>query len=332
MRLCVRQMEPGDVNHCVAMLAADPEEQRRYGAQLEQLSTAWLKLLRTGSLNTTVIEDTSNPRPVAFGVSVFIADEFLHELKAVPRRWIGPTLTNRVHSTIPGILAPVQIPQANSSSGLNLTIWSGVVSVAPDVGPMMHVELWRGFFEAHRGFQIKEIICQPLDPQKIRASFQAGFFWLSDEGHYVDGQLQSFEELSESPFIMGGDRETANRAFGSWLSGLFAYNPPTMYLRPTEQRLLLAALRGLTDEELADELRISVSAVKKTWRGIYERTGSMWNGDLPDDRAEDSDGKRGKEKKQHFLSYLRAHMEELRPVLPPPPPVARERTSSMPPA
>ena len=71
-----------------------------------------------------------------------------------------------------------------------------MVSAAPNIGNVIHVELWRGFFEAHRGFQIKEIICQPLDREKVSASFQAGFFWLSEEGVYVDGNLQWFDELS----------------------------------------------------------------------------------------------------------------------------------------
>jgi len=76
-------------------------------------------------------------------------------------------------------------------------------------------------------------------------------------------------------------------------------------------------LRGFTDEELADELAISLSAVKKAWRSVYDRAAKALPRDLPDRTTEDIKAKRGKEKKQHLLAYLRGHMEELRPVLPP---------------
>jgi len=58
------------------------------------------------------------------------------------------------------------------------------------------------------------------------------------------------------------------------------------------QRLLVAALRGLTDDELSDDLMVSHSAVKNAWRSIYAR---------------------GKQKRQRLLAYLRERPEELRP-------------------
>jgi DNA-binding CsgD family transcriptional regulator len=317
MRLRVRKMEPKDVKNCAALVAAHPEERRRYGSFLTPLASAWMKLLPTDGLNTTVVESSDGNilETVAVGVSAFIDDELLCELKTLPRAWIGPVLTERANGTNRPILTAGQIGEANSNSGLNLAIWTGVVSRS-HADPSIDVELFRGFFDRHVGYRIKEILCQPLDIQQIVATFQAGLFWLSEKGEYVDGRFLQIETLPAEPFLIGGDREAAKRAFGSWFSGLLlSHQEVRMYLRPGEQRLLLAALQGLTDEELAQELGISLSAVKKTWRAIYDRTGSIWNGDVLDDRAEEADGKRGKEKKQHLLTYLRAHMEELRPVL-----------------
>jgi len=74
-------------------------------------------------------------------------------------------------------------------------------------------------------------------------------------------------------------------------------------------------LHGETDEELALDLGVSLSAVKKTWAHIYERTSAY----LPDvcPACEPSGAaERGKEKKQRLLSYLRDHPEELRPASP----------------
>jgi len=51
----------------------------------------------------------------------------------------------------------------------------------------------------------------------------------------------------------------------------FLYEPPLFGFNVSEQRLLISALAGGTDEELSDELGISLSTVKKTWRLIYDR-------------------------------------------------------------
>jgi hypothetical protein len=162
MRLHARRMEPRDVNLCVALVKAHPEEHRRYGSQLKQLPSVWLKLLETGALNTSVVEDMDAAgHIVAFGASVFITDDLLGELKTFPRRWIGLELTGRSCSTISGILSPKQIREANSISGLNLAIWSGIISVST-LNQVVHFELWRSFFNMHAGYRINEVICQPL--------------------------------------------------------------------------------------------------------------------------------------------------------------------------
>jgi hypothetical protein len=76
-------------------------------------------------------------------------------------------------------------------------------------------------------------------------------------------------------------------------------------------------VRGLTDEQLGDELGISLSAVKKTWRSAYNRASQASLPELPLGATDGAETKRGREKKQPLLSYLRRQMEELRPVLPP---------------
>src|SRR5215475_13015188 len=86
---------------------------------------------------------------------------------------------------------------------------------------------------------------------------------------------------------------------------------------PGEQRLLLTALLGGTDEDLADELGISLSAVKKAWLSIYERV-SIYDPKLVPSPAPNEEGipERGKMKKHRLLAYLHDHPEELRPAAP----------------
>jgi hypothetical protein len=95
---------------------------------------------------------------------------------------------------------------------------------------------------------------------------------------------------------------------------VFVFRPPIACFRPSEQRLLQAALRGLTDEELADELGVSLSFVKKAWQAIYERAIGRIPELFPIGFPQELEGERGKGKKQRLLSYVRNHLEELRPV------------------
>jgi DNA-binding NarL/FixJ family response regulator len=84
----------------------------------------------------------------------------------------------------------------------------------------------------------------------------------------------------------------------------------------SEQRLLLVALRGGTDKELADELGISLATVKKHWLSIYSRVSSHLPSLFASRVAAQEEGGRGRQKKQHIIEYVREHPEELRPASP----------------
>lgn len=73
---------------------------------------------------------------------------------------------------------------------------------------------------------------------------------------------------------MGMTREIATGqpgSWGGWAGMLFLYRQPTLGFSRSEQRLLLSALDGVTDQELSNKLGLSLTTVKKTWRRIYDR-------------------------------------------------------------
>src|SRR5205823_5939541 len=141
-----------------------------------------------------------------------------------------------------------------------------------------------------------------------------GLFLNSANGLYVDTIGTPSAQLLMEPHILGLTRELALKRM-SWISSLFHYQRPQIGFSRGEQRLLVVALRGGTDEEVSDELAISLSAVKKAWRSVYDRAAEH----LPDSilnvdaEEEHRNGDRGKQKKQRLLAYLREHPEELRP-------------------
>ena len=321
MRLLHRPMGPKDVKNCAALLASHPEERRRYGDVLKVVPEAWLTLLRNECMQGMVLEDQdwTPSKLVSCGISVFVTDEFVRELKAGPLGWIGPELTQRALRGDTCFLRPDAVRKANSHGGLNLLVWAGLACPAkPEDFNAVAMEVMRSFWENHEGYWLKEILTQPNEIEPIRFTLNSGMaVWDPLSATYKDGLSPIGEYHFQSPFLLAATRETSLPQIGSRTSMFFMNRRPKIFFRPGEQRLLLSALRGLTDEELADELTISLSGVKKTWQAIYRRASRILPGTLS---AAESNGeaasKRGKEKKQRLLSYLRDHREELRPVLP----------------
>jgi hypothetical protein len=320
MRLLHRPMRSKDVKDCAALLASDAEEHRRYGHLLDKAPAAWSALLRTESMLAMVLEDQDcvPAKLISCGISVFVTDEFVRELKAGPLKWIGPELTLHASRPEPCFLNRDAVRRANSCGGLNLLVWVGLGRPAgPEDGSALAMEIMRVFVENHEGYWIKEILAQPNAIGPIRFTMNSGMsVWDPLSRSYKDGRSWLDADF-QSPFLLGATSETSLAQLGNRTSVLFMSRRPTIFFRPSEQRLLLAALRGLTDEELADELTVSRSAVKKTWRAVYGRASCVFPNEIP---AETSNGqleaRRGKEKKQRLLSYLREHREELRPILP----------------
>jgi DNA-binding CsgD family transcriptional regulator len=97
------------------------------------------------------------------------------------------------------------------------------------------------------------------------------------------------------------------------VSAVFTYLPPRFRFTAGEQRMLLRAIDGLTDEEIAGTLDVSRDAVKQTWRSIYDHVIQV----MPDlvDRGYvvTGEGARGHEKRRRIVAYVRDNAQELRP-------------------
>lgn len=142
-----------------------------------------------------------------------------------------------------------------------------------------------------------------------------GALFSTVKGCWVDPSEKDLQEAAGKPHLIGLNREMALSRPGSWVGGLFDYEPPRCGFSRSEQRLLFSALGGETDEQLSRALGISRSAIKKAWHSIYDRVArylpELFRGES---RLDTSMSERGKEKKHRLLSYLREHREELRPV------------------
>jgi DNA-binding CsgD family transcriptional regulator len=320
MSLRHRSMRPQDVPACVEMIAAHPIVGQRYGNAISDLCPAWLRLLSAdGFCSNAIIEETvegTRSRMLGVGASVVLSGDFLRELKRPPFFWMGPELAKRVaRGDDSALLTQRQIREANSCGGLNLAVWQGFVRHEDSNRAEFWSELMEVFLDNHRGFLFKEIVIQGETPVHLEALRHTGGFLLGRDGRYGDFQGIDLQQLAREPHVVGITRELALQQFGSWISSLFRYQPPRFGFTRSEQRLLLAALAGGTDEELSCQLDASLSTIKKTWRCIYDRVAARLPELIPSNfEASGEASKRGRDKKQHLIAYLREHPEELRPV------------------
>ncbi len=318
-----RPMQPKDVLACVELVAAHPVGGPRYGGSLTDLRTAWLRLLSTdGFCSAMVFEEVeeaarrARARIVGVGVTVFVSEDFLRELKTPPLFWICPEMARRVARGDSPLLSEKQVREANSKGGLNLAVWASTVRMAD----IRRVEVWQElmttFLDEHRGYLLKELVAQGESAEHLEGIRNTGIrLFKCPDGGYGDFGATNLEELKTKPHIVGTTGELARGVPISWIGLIFVHEVPRFGFSRSEQRLLLSALAGGTDENLSDELGISLSTTKKMWRSIYRRVAARNPELIPgDSQTDDETSKRGKSKKQHLMPYLREHLQELRPV------------------
>ena len=309
-------MQLEDVSACVKIVANHPVLGPRYGSALDHLESVWRQLAHSDAFFAMVAKETASGCSKTLGsqMACFITDDFAAEIATAPFKWVGSELVNRfLHGPSP-ILTNAQVRLANSADGLNTLVWPSCYLTEYET----HLELRQMsqvvFVEVYRGFQIKRLQMQAIHPVELHIAINSGAWYLrsADSNYSQDlGKLSGSAALK--PHIVEVTRAMVSNQPGTWVSQLFAYRKPVMGFPRSEQRLLSAALQGGTDQELAEELGISLSAVKKMWASAYHRIESRRASILEFERKENANGDRGREKKQKLLVYLRDHPEELRP-------------------
>jgi hypothetical protein len=265
---------------------------------------AWKHVIRDRFTNSCVLESSSLPRGhrmVGFGASVLLSSEFVDAELANPRPDINSRVMASIHSGRPVLATPREVARANSGDGVNILVlcgtWRQQILSPPDLQETQTLSV-SSFVELHAGYRIRRIFQEPAaEPEK-------GFVRRSIEFRLV----ADFPEAGRELFVM--TRESAQGMPGSVGNILFSVRKPALRLRDSDQQLLLAALRGATDQELASGLGFSLSAVKARWRSAIARVEETMP-DLVCDAV--SHEGRGAQKRHRVLAYVRSHPEELRP-------------------
>lgn len=317
MHLTHRPGTTNDLARCIELLRSDPTVPTDL---LRHLSGFWGDRIRQGSMIISVIEDHERPQPVrvvAFGASAFVSDRFAAEAKSSrPPNLSVQAIREELAGEGP-ILMTQDIGRANSGDGLNVLVlhymWDRE-NLAPEEARAARDELIQAFLQEHAGYRLKQILLERCGEEAMRRVLTGGFRLYRDFSEYYKSQGAE-PPADERFYLCGISREEARAAEGSTVSPLFLYAEPRFRFRPVDQALLRRAVQGETDEDLAANLGISSSAVKKRWAAIFEHSASVAPDLFPKERSQPSETqrKRGAEKRRRILAYLRHHPEDLRP-------------------
>jgi hypothetical protein len=306
-------MRSGDVDGCVALI---PDTSGIDAALRSSLLTLWRELLREERLNGGVVVDApASDRVLAFGLTAFVDDAFMAEYLASPRPWLTALLYERVQSQRSLLLAPREVRAANAAGDLNLVILHFClgVDIGTSEGQAVVAAAEAGFRLAHAGHRIRRVLQEGYTPLDRMMLGSAGLRLKSDYAGQLDGLPED-----QRPFLMGlFSEDPGSLLLGTAAASLFQYNEPRFFFSLGEQRVLARAVLDDSDEEIARELGLSIAAVKKIWRRVYERVDDT----DPDLRVANEDRTgftRGKERRRNLIRYLRYHLEELRPTVRPP--------------
>lgn len=311
MHLKVRTTNEGDLTKCAKIL---PEE--IFGAIRANMIDAWRYLLLRGALISAVVEDHDRAledRILAAGMTYIVTQEFMEEVRKSRRPTLGHVLVDALTNGRCPALDRAGVRNANSSVGLNLA-FQGILKPgieADEQFGMVLDRLTRAFFEFKAGYKIKQAVTEAIGEQELQLHYAVG-------GRALDVQpiLNADPALPSSlpSFRIWLHREAALNDPGSQFCRLFLYSPPRFFFSEKEQVLLQQAMQGMTDEELASTLGVSLSTVKKRWQSVYAHVADEAPELFPPGAgASEAHGKRGVEKKQRLIEYVRVHAEELRP-------------------
>jgi hypothetical protein len=241
---------------------------------------------------------------VAFGFDAPVANWFVEEEITHPRKGLNSRFMAKIAAGDPVLLTWEETAAMNAGAGVDFIILCS--SCLPGMNASQIAELSSvlapTYLEARRGYKVNRIIIEAIGPEE-QLHFESTHMFQRVAIYEDDCALWVSAHPSKEPSAMA-----------SFVSPLFYYREPIFRLRSNEQELLLAALGGKTDEELSDELALSVTAIKKRWVSIFERT-TEGRPDLFELEPDKSGQRRGRQKRHHVLAYVRNHPEELRPYL-----------------
>lgn len=304
-----------DLPACLRLLGKGFSASPRVHARIPEL---WKGLLAVNPGNLSVIEDPEQSYPEnieSFAACVFVSDAFIAEFLAAPRPYVATVVYERILQDDSPVLSMSAIRDGNSGPGLNLVCLHFALR-DPDLDSPRTRQVLQvansAFFFFFAGYRINSLFQEVYGPRHAAYMERGGSRLISDfHGQFTDESTAP--PPSDHPYLFGLRKDEIAPAAVNPLSHLFHSLPPRFGFSSAAQRILERAMLNQTDADIAEELGVSLDAVKKTWRAIYQRVDDVAPRMLQKAPQPDH-GHRRAEKRRYLLEYLRTNLEELRPV------------------
>jgi DNA-binding NarL/FixJ family response regulator len=294
--------------------------QERIGQEIigyERALSAWKALVTTTAFRSLVIE---TPKPIAghhivgFGASAFVSQEFAREETSNPRPGLNQRIIAGIDSHCSVVLTDAQLRKQNTYGGLCLVVlftdWRRDILTAEQITEVK-LALAQNGVERLAGYRLEHMLLEAIDAVDLEYIESTGVYRLIR----AFGGFPSGNKCESARALFAINKTSAESVVGSVATFVFHYTPPVIRFRECQQQLLSAALKGLTDQELAPYLNLKIQTVKKRWASIYAQVAEVFPDLLPESNNHVDHQTRGRQKRHHLLAYLRNHLEELRPFI-----------------
>lgn len=315
MYLTYRLARPGDLDTSFNFVRKrlGYEEKLRH-----EVLEFWRHLIQGGRCIAVVVEDrdqTKGERVVAFRMSLFATDDFFLRAKTVD----GPYLHRRVlelwRKKSKFMLGEADYSQ-NAVRGLNIVAvhWGwDTLRYAPEEVVKIKEYLSQSYQTEIAKVRTKEYMEEVYGDEERDRLLSFGLVLCRD-----------FRELpglggagEPRPYLLHATLEIRNDpSRNQTVAGrIAALNEPRFRFSGAEQEVLKLAMDGLTDTEIAEEIKLSVAAIKKRWQGIFKRVLDH-EADFFDAMGDEKDDGDAKPRRRTLLRVLKQHPEELWPTQP----------------
>jgi DNA-binding CsgD family transcriptional regulator len=295
-----RRTRCADIAACVALI----DERFLYAdEELREVERLCLELLRAGTAYSSVVTDERFSFPVAFGIAGFVDDELADAYQRFQRSSISRDLFDRWRDGRSAFLSERDIARANAGPGVNcVVIAAGWKPTDVETRELASMKLTEGFMDVHLGIRFRSFAHQlfgepPLTPKALGVSeVRSEEIRLARESMLITAHRDSYV----------GENFLATQLFTK-------VEAPKIGFDARSREVLKFAMDGLSDDEIADEVGITLQGVKKRWRQIFAIVRAASPTLLGERSIADDDGKRGAESRSVVLQYVRSNRAELHP-------------------
>ncbi|MEZ5660008.1 MAG: hypothetical protein R3E83_16150 [Burkholderiaceae bacterium] len=313
-----RQAVVADIAPCLALLRAEggfrPSEEVWH--DLPTLLEFAMRHERLASFQVFDAGSGDNPEIVAFRIAAFVDAHFAQSFFAAPHADLSARIWALEREGRSVLLDRAATAIANARGDLRLVVLHWCVRHANPLHPetarvlSMVPSAWGASIG---GYRFSEIVCYEVYGKASAAVMRTFGYRSHNDSPHWQGRQTDGEALA--PYAFYWRASDPPQGLSGIFGSTFANAPrPRFLFSRAQQRLLLHALEGRSDRELAADLTISYDTVRQTWNGIFQRIDEL-DPALLDERS-DAQGKRGTEKRRRVIEHVRQHMEELRPYDP----------------